>query len=88
MADLTSAPKGYRDLPALVTTNIRTAQLRASIAVNQELVILGLAEEVASRQDDRIINAELHCESSTDGTEAFERREGSGCAARAGRRPT
>lgn len=39
MADLTSDSKGYQDFLALLTTGIRSAQLRASIAVNQELVI-------------------------------------------------
>ena len=52
MADLTSDPKGYRDLLALLTTRIRTAQLRASIAVNQELVLLywGIGKEILTRQ--------------------------------------
>jgi predicted nuclease of restriction endonuclease-like (RecB) superfamily len=52
MAELTSYPKGYRDLLALLTTRIRTAQLRASIAVNQELVLLywGIGKEILTRQ--------------------------------------
>jgi len=52
MADLTSDPKGYRDLLELLTTRIRTAQLRASIAVNQELVLLywGIGKEILTRQ--------------------------------------
>lgn len=54
MADLTSDPTGYRDFLALLTTRIRTAQLRASIAVNQELVILywGIGKEILTRQRD------------------------------------
>jgi predicted nuclease of restriction endonuclease-like (RecB) superfamily len=52
MADLTSDPKGYRDFLALLKTRIRTAQLRASIAVNQELVVLywGIGNEILTRQ--------------------------------------
>jgi predicted nuclease of restriction endonuclease-like (RecB) superfamily len=52
MANLTSDPKGYRDLLALLTTRIRTAQLRASMAVNQELVVLywGIGNEILTRQ--------------------------------------
>ena len=52
MADLTSDPKGYRDLLALLTTRIRIAQLRASVAVNQELVLLywGIGKEILTRQ--------------------------------------
>ena len=52
MADLTSEPKGYRDLLALLTTRIRTSQLRASIAVNQELVLLywSIGKEILAKQ--------------------------------------
>ena len=52
MANLTSDPKGYRDFLALLTTRIRTAHLRASIAVNQELVLLywGIGKEILTRQ--------------------------------------
>jgi predicted nuclease of restriction endonuclease-like (RecB) superfamily len=52
MADLTSDPKGYRDFLALLTTRIRTAQVRASLAVNQELVLLywGVGKEILTRQ--------------------------------------
>jgi hypothetical protein len=52
MADLTSDPKGYRDLLALLTTRIRTAQLRALVTVNQELVLLywGIGKEILTRQ--------------------------------------
>ena len=52
MADLTSDPKGYRDFLALLTTRIRTAQVRASLAVNQELVLLywGIGNEILMRQ--------------------------------------
>jgi predicted nuclease of restriction endonuclease-like (RecB) superfamily len=52
MADVTSDPKGYRDILALLTARIRTAQLRASIAVNQELVFLywGIGKEILTRQ--------------------------------------
>jgi hypothetical protein len=53
-ADLTSDPKGYRDLLALLTARIRAAQLRASITVNQELLLLywGIGKKILTRQRD------------------------------------
>ncbi len=52
MADLISNLEGYGDLLTLLTTRIRTAQVRASIAVNQELVNLywGIGKEILTRQ--------------------------------------
>ena len=54
MADLTSDPKGYGDLLALLTARIRAAQLRASITVNQELLLLywGIGKKILTRQRD------------------------------------
>ena len=40
MADLIPNPKGYQDLLSLLKSQIRTAQVRAALAVNQEFVLL------------------------------------------------
>jgi len=40
MADLISTSNSYRDLLARLKSQIRTAQVRAAVAVNQELVLL------------------------------------------------
>jgi predicted nuclease of restriction endonuclease-like (RecB) superfamily len=52
VADLISNSKGYRDLLSLLKSQIRTAQVRAATAVNQELVLLywGIGKEILTRQ--------------------------------------
>src|SRR6266849_8823077 len=52
MADLISSSKGYQDLLARLKSQIRTAQVRAAVAVNQELVVLywGIGKEILTRQ--------------------------------------
>src|SRR5260221_2374799 len=52
MADLISSSKGYQDLLARLKSQIRTAQVRAAVAVNQELVVLywGIGKEILNRQ--------------------------------------
>ena len=52
MADLTSSPKGYQELLSLLKSRIRTAQVRAALAVNQELILLywGIGKEILQRQ--------------------------------------
>lgn len=52
MADLISGSKSYRDLLASLKTQIRTAQVRAAVAVNNELVMLywGIGKAILSRQ--------------------------------------
>jgi predicted nuclease of restriction endonuclease-like (RecB) superfamily len=54
MSDLISSSKSYRDLLARLKNQIRTAQVRAAVAVNQELVLLywGIGKEILTRQDD------------------------------------
>ncbi len=54
MADLISHSKGYQDLLSLVKSRIRTAQVRAALAVNRELVLLywGIGKEILTRQQD------------------------------------
>jgi predicted nuclease of restriction endonuclease-like (RecB) superfamily len=52
MADLAPNSKVYRDLLSLLKGRIRTAQVRAAIAVNQELILLywGIGKEILTRQ--------------------------------------
>jgi predicted nuclease of restriction endonuclease-like (RecB) superfamily len=52
MVDLISSSKGYQDLLSLLRSRIRTAQVRAALAVNQELVLLywGIGNEILTRQ--------------------------------------
>jgi predicted nuclease of restriction endonuclease-like (RecB) superfamily len=52
MADLISNSKSYQDLLARLKSQIRTAQVRAAMAVNQELVLIywGIGKEILSRQ--------------------------------------
>jgi len=52
MADLISNSKNYQDLLARLKSQIRTAQVRAAVAVNQELVLLywGIGKEILTRQ--------------------------------------
>ena len=40
MADLISNSKSYQELLTQLKSRIRTAQVRAAVAVNQELVLL------------------------------------------------
>jgi predicted nuclease of restriction endonuclease-like (RecB) superfamily len=52
MADLISTSKTYQDLLTRLKSQIRAAQVRAAIAVNQELVLLywGIGKEILIRQ--------------------------------------
>jgi predicted nuclease of restriction endonuclease-like (RecB) superfamily len=52
MADLISNSKSYQDLLAHLKNQIRTAQVRAAVAVNQELILLywGIGKEILERQ--------------------------------------
>src|SRR5277367_4298431 len=52
MADLIPTSKSYRALLAQLKSQIRTARVRASLAVNRELVVLywGIGKEILSRQ--------------------------------------
>src|SRR5260370_42127953 len=56
-----SGQKSYQDLLGRVKTQIRTAQGRAAVAVNQELVLLywgiGKASSNSARRDARVYNA-------------------------------
>jgi len=52
MTDIIFRSKGYQDLLARLKSQIRTAQLRAAVAVNQELVLLywRIGTEILARQ--------------------------------------
>jgi predicted nuclease of restriction endonuclease-like (RecB) superfamily len=52
MKDLVSTSRNYRDLLARLKDRIQTAQLRAAISVNSELVLLywSIGKEILSRQ--------------------------------------
>ncbi len=52
MADIVSNSKSYQDLLARLKTQIRTAQVRAAVAVNQELLVLywQIGKEILTRQ--------------------------------------
>ena len=52
MADLISSSKSYQDLLARLKSQIQTAQVRAAVAVNRELVLLywGIGKEILQRQ--------------------------------------
>jgi predicted nuclease of restriction endonuclease-like (RecB) superfamily len=53
MADLVSNSKSYQDLLASLKNQIRTAQVRAALAVNRELVLLywWMGREIVTRQE-------------------------------------
>lgn len=52
MSDLTPTAKSYQELLALLKNQIQTAQVRAALAVNRELVLLywGIGREILTRQ--------------------------------------
>ena len=52
MADLIPNLKSYQDLLARLKRQIQTAQVRAAVSVNRELVMLywGIGKEILSRQ--------------------------------------
>ena len=52
MSELISNPKSYQELLARLKSQIRTAQVRAAVALNQELVLLywGIGKEILTRQ--------------------------------------
>jgi predicted nuclease of restriction endonuclease-like (RecB) superfamily len=53
VADLISTSKSYQDLLARLKSQIQTAQVRAAVAVNQELVMLywQIGKEILTRQE-------------------------------------
>src|SRR5579864_8216702 len=54
MSDLVSSSKSYLDLLTRLKSQIRTAQVRAALSVNQELVLLywGIGKEILTRQQE------------------------------------
>ena len=52
MPEIIADSKSYQDLMSLLKNQIRTAQVRAAVAVNQELIQLywGIGKEILDRQ--------------------------------------
>ena len=52
MAELTPTSKSYQELLARLKNQIRTAQVRAALAVNRELILLywGIGRKILQRQ--------------------------------------
>jgi predicted nuclease of restriction endonuclease-like (RecB) superfamily len=52
MADVISNSKSYQELLSRLKSQIRTAQVRAAVAVNRELILLywGIGKEILQRQ--------------------------------------
>lgn len=55
MSDLISSSKSYQDLLARLKSQIQTAQVRAAVSVNRELVLLywGIGKEILARQEEQ-----------------------------------
>jgi hypothetical protein len=55
MPDIIFSSKSYQELLARLKTRIRTAQVRATVAVNKELVVLywGIGKEILGRQQEQ-----------------------------------
>ena len=78
MADLISSSKGYQDLLSLLKSRIRTAQVRAAVAVNQELVLLywGIGKEILLRQQQEGWGAKVIDQLGRDLHHAFPEMQG------------
>lgn len=78
MAKLISSSKTYRDLLVQLKTRIRTAQIRAAVAVNQELVQLywGIGKEILTRQEKHGWGAKIIEQLGTDLRRAFPEMRG------------
>jgi predicted nuclease of restriction endonuclease-like (RecB) superfamily len=78
MSDLISDSNSYRDLLVRLKEQIRTAQVRASAAVNQELVLLywGIGSEILSRQNQDGWGAKVIDQIASDLREAFPEMKG------------
>jgi predicted nuclease of restriction endonuclease-like (RecB) superfamily len=78
MPDLISSSNSYRDLLVRLKEQIRTAQVRASAAVNQELVLLywGIGSEILSRQNQDGWGAKVIDQIASDLREAFPEMKG------------
>src|SRR6266403_716383 len=77
-ADLISSSKGYRELLSLLESRIRVAQVRAAVAVNQELVMLywGIGKEILLRQQQEGWGAKVIDQLGKDLRHAFPEMQG------------
>ena len=73
MTKLVPSSKTYRDLLVQLKARIRTAQVRAAVAVNQELVLLywGIGKEILIRQEEQGWGAKIIEQLGTDLRRAF-----------------
>src|ERR1700736_1408929 len=78
MADLISTSKSYQDLLARLKSQIQTAQVRAAVAVNQELVRLywGIGKEILLRQRQEGWGAKIIDQLAKDLRHAFPEMQG------------
>ena len=77
-AELISTSKSYQDLLARLKGQIRTAQVRAAVAVNQELVLLywGIGKEILTRQRDEGWGAKVIDQLAKDLRHSFPEMQG------------
>ena len=75
MADLIPSSKSYQDLLTRLKNRIMTAQVRAAVAVNRELVLLywGIGKEILTRQQDQGWGAKIIDQLAKDLRHAFRR---------------
>ena len=78
MTDLISSSKGYQDLLSLLKSRIRTAQVRAAVAVERELVLLywGIGKEILLRQQQEGWGAKVIDQLGQDLRHAFPEMQG------------
>src|SRR5450432_2067373 len=78
MADLIPSSKSYQDLLTRLKNRIMTAQVRAAVAVNRELVLLywGIGKEILTRQQDQGWGAKIIDQLAKDLRHAFPEMQG------------
>jgi predicted nuclease of restriction endonuclease-like (RecB) superfamily len=78
MADLIPTSKGYQDLLSLLKSRIQTAQVRAALAVNKELVLLywGIGKDILLRQREQGWGAKVIDQLAKDLRQAFPEMQG------------
>src|ERR1700741_54890 len=78
MVDLVASSKGYQDLLFVLKDRIRTAQVRAAVAVNRELVLLywGIGKEILLRQRQEGWGAKVIDQLGRDRRHAFPEMQG------------
>src|SRR5271165_1944358 len=78
MADLISSSKSYQDLLARLKSQIQTAQVRAAVSVNRELVLLywQIGKEILLRQQEQGWGAKIIDQLAKDLRQAFPDMQG------------